>query len=366
MKKDEIDDRLMDALLRGESQEDLVNEVVERNAAKIRKGNMMRTIFAIAAMVVFAAIGVSVLNQSKEKVEDGLVKVDSAVEDKNQEELASLVSKQGMTISPDKSDSSRMKEMEDRPAQLEQENGMIRPSLGSSFQVSKPQELAFANNEELFGSSDDYGTGWVGGGSTDSNGVQEKIRSRTPIDPQESIGSTALELEQQVVVAGMVNKPGGLSYIEGMTLEEAVLHAGGPSTFGTTKRVNVYREGKKYSLNFNNPKHKLERLYPGDTVEVDQVKSWESQEGSDSFGRTKDSGEMNEVVKMRGLTKKLSQLEGQNEAIANQNAEKYGELIEQSWKSPRKEALSTFSIDVDTASYTNLRRLLKDLSLIHI
>ena len=155
MKKDEIDDRLMDALLRGESQEDLVNEVVERNAAKIRKGNMMRTIFAIAAMVVFAAIGVSVLNQSKEKVEDGLVKVDSAVEDKNQEELASLVSKQGMTISPDKSDSSRMKEMEDRPAQLEQENGMIRTSLGSSFQVSKPQELAFANNEELFGNSDD-------------------------------------------------------------------------------------------------------------------------------------------------------------------------------------------------------------------
>ena len=40
--------------------------------------------------------------------------------------------------------------------------------------------------------------------------------------------------------------------------------------------------------------------------------------------------------------------------------EKYGQLTDQPWKSPRKEALSTFSVDVDTASYTNLRRLLRD------
>ena len=38
--------------------------------------------------------------------------------------------------------------------------------------------------------------------------------------------------------------------------------------------------------------------------------------------------------------------------------ERYGSLVDQPWKSPWKEALSTFSIDVDTASYTNLRRMI--------
>jgi secreted protein with Ig-like and vWFA domain len=38
--------------------------------------------------------------------------------------------------------------------------------------------------------------------------------------------------------------------------------------------------------------------------------------------------------------------------------ENYGRLVDQPWKSPWQDALSTFSIDVDTASYTNVRRLL--------
>lgn len=40
--------------------------------------------------------------------------------------------------------------------------------------------------------------------------------------------------------------------------------------------------------------------------------------------------------------------------------ENYGRLVDQPWKSPWQEALSTFSIDVDTASYTNVRRMLLD------
>ncbi len=38
--------------------------------------------------------------------------------------------------------------------------------------------------------------------------------------------------------------------------------------------------------------------------------------------------------------------------------DQYGPLTDQPWKSPWNDALSTFSIDVDTASYTNLRNLL--------
>ncbi len=38
--------------------------------------------------------------------------------------------------------------------------------------------------------------------------------------------------------------------------------------------------------------------------------------------------------------------------------ENYGPLVDQPWRSPWQDALSTFSIDVDTASYTNLRRMI--------
>lgn len=40
--------------------------------------------------------------------------------------------------------------------------------------------------------------------------------------------------------------------------------------------------------------------------------------------------------------------------------ERYGRLIDNPWQTPVDEALSTFSIDVDTASYTNLRRIIQD------
>jgi Ca-activated chloride channel family protein len=51
---------------------------------------------------------------------------------------------------------------------------------------------------------------------------------------------------------------------------------------------------------------------------------------------------------------------GKARARVDQDAarENYGRLIDQPWKSPWQDALSTFSIDVDTASYANVRRFL--------
>ncbi|MGJ8640443.1 MAG: vWA domain-containing protein [Opitutaceae bacterium] len=45
------------------------------------------------------------------------------------------------------------------------------------------------------------------------------------------------------------------------------------------------------------------------------------------------------------------------------NTEEYGKLVENPFRSPEVEALSTFSIDVDTASFANVRRFLNDGSL---
>ena len=76
---------------------------------------------------------------------------------------------------------------------------------------------------------------------------------------------------------GSVNRPGTVPYLRGMTLAQALAAVGGPSTFGTTKRVTVWREGKKYALSpRTNERHKLERIFPDDVIEVDQVKAWES------------------------------------------------------------------------------------------
>lgn len=44
---------------------------------------------------------------------------------------------------------------------------------------------------------------------------------------------------------------------------------------------------------------------------------------------------------------------------------RYGPLIEQGYQSPLRNPLSTFSVDVDTASYTNIRRLVQDERTIH-
>ena len=44
----------------------------------------------------------------------------------------------------------------------------------------------------------------------------------------------------------------------------------------------------------------------------------------------------------------------------NENTESYAELIENPFESPKTAPLSTFSIDVDNAAYTNIRRFLNN------
>ncbi len=48
------------------------------------------------------------------------------------------------------------------------------------------------------------------------------------------------------------------------------------------------------------------------------------------------------------------------DAADGYNTEEYNTIVENSYKSVAAEPLSTFSIDVDTASYTNLRRMIND------
>ena len=63
------------------------------------------------------------------------------------------------------------------------------------------------------------------------------------------------------------------------------------------------------------------------------------------------------VVNLR--TRLQGQLEQAKERLAR-NTERYGKLIDPTWQRPTENPLSTFSIDVDTASYANIRRMIRE------
>jgi secreted protein with Ig-like and vWFA domain len=64
-----------------------------------------------------------------------------------------------------------------------------------------------------------------------------------------------------------------------------------------------------------------------------------------------------DVVNLR--TRLQGQLELAKIRVA-QNTERYGKLIDPTWQRPTENPLSTFSIDVDTASYSNIRRMIRE------
>lgn len=81
--------------------------------------------------------------------------------------------------------------------------------------------------------------------------------------------------KQQIInVGGFVARPGPVSYRNGMTLFDVIIAAGGRNTFGSRK-VKLYRGDKVQQYNLSNNKHKLIKVYPGDTVEVPQIGMFE-------------------------------------------------------------------------------------------
>ena len=69
----------------------------------------------------------------------------------------------------------------------------------------------------------------------------------------------------------------------------------------------------------------------------------------------------NITYEAEGYLMKTESLEvPQNAAFEQSNFEQYGQIVENEWKSPMQEPLSTFSVDVDAAGYSNVRRFLNN------
>lgn len=84
-------------------------------------------------------------------------------------------------------------------------------------------------------------------------------------------GSTVVD--QVVNVGGQVRSPGPKKYVQGLTLWSAIQAAGGPTEFGSMKRVKLTRNGKERSYDVEQSQFKHIPLEPDDAIDVPQ-KNW--------------------------------------------------------------------------------------------
>ena len=82
--------------------------------------------------------------------------------------------------------------------------------------------------------------------------------------------------KELVVVGGQVRRPGPVEYNNNLTIYQAIQNAGGPTEFGSMKRVTLFRAGKPKTIDVTDPQFMKIQLYPDDTIDVPQ-KNWRGQ-----------------------------------------------------------------------------------------
>ncbi len=74
-----------------------------------------------------------------------------------------------------------------------------------------------------------------------------------------------------VHVGGKVGKNGPVPFREGMTIEQAIMAAGGFDIFGSERNIHLTRDGKTYKIDFKKGNERLTPLKIGDTINVQQT-----------------------------------------------------------------------------------------------
>jgi len=80
------------------------------------------------------------------------------------------------------------------------------------------------------------------------------------------------KLQRYLTVSGKVGRPGPQVYRPGMKLID-VVSAANPTTFAAQNRVELLRNGKKYTYNMKIPAHMLVPVYPNDQITLNE-KRW--------------------------------------------------------------------------------------------
>lgn len=85
------------------------------------------------------------------------------------------------------------------------------------------------------------------------------------------------EIEESVVhIGGQIGRPGPVKYLRGLTLWQAIQAGGGPTPFGTIKRVTITRAGKQRQYDLTEVRNMNIPLEPNDAIEVPQKRPWDT------------------------------------------------------------------------------------------
>ena len=80
-----------------------------------------------------------------------------------------------------------------------------------------------------------------------------------------------------VHIGGQVGRTGPVKFQRGLTLWQAIQTAGGPTPFGTIKRVKITRAGKQRQYDLTGSSRTCNiPLEPNDTIEVPQKRPWDT------------------------------------------------------------------------------------------
>lgn len=89
-------------------------------------------------------------------------------------------------------------------------------------------------------------------------------------------GAGGAVVEEVVHVGGQVTHTGPVKYTRGLTLYQAIQAAGGPTPFGSMKRVKLLRAGKQRQYDLTQLQFMQIPLEPNDTIEVPQKRPWDT------------------------------------------------------------------------------------------
>ncbi|GAA5125368.1 hypothetical protein GCM10023212_26950 [Luteolibacter yonseiensis] len=73
-----------------------------------------------------------------------------------------------------------------------------------------------------------------------------------------------------ITVGGYVRRPGPVPHTKDLTIYGAIQTAGGPSEFGSMRRVKVIRDGKVVNFDLTKDEQKSALTLKNDTIEVPQ------------------------------------------------------------------------------------------------
>ena len=89
------------------------------------------------------------------------------------------------------------------------------------------------------------------------------------------VGGGALD-EAVIHMGGHIGRAGPVKFQPGLTLWQAIQAAGGPTPFGTLKRVMLRRDGKQRQYDVTQLENMQIKLEPNDNIELPQKRPWET------------------------------------------------------------------------------------------